>query len=270
MIGQTENVGYLSSLAELPHFIIVFGPKGSGRKTLLFEEYRRRGLKPMAIDGKVDAIRDAIALATNGSGRFAFVLDSADFSANTAGSLLKITEECPKNAWFSLIAEARNLVLPTLISRGVALQMAPYSQAEYEEYAQSLAQYGATKEDVDRASQYCGTFGDMFSMVALPDKGASLAAFAEKVVDNILNVSLENALLIPQSIGMRGETDKHNPSLFLSAVLAKISTMPSHPVTLRMARATAKARGLLANKGLNKQMVFDQWIMEMRGEPRWN
>lgn len=270
MIGQTENVAYLQSLEELPHFVIVFGPKGSGRKTLLFEEYQRRGLRPTAVDGKVDAIREAIAIASNGSGRFAFVLDAADFSANTAGSLLKITEECPKNAWFALIAEARNLVLPTLISRGVAIQMSPYSESEYEEYVASLGAYGVGPKDAERAVKYCGTFGDMFSLLTLPDKGEGLMAFAEKVVGNILGVTLENALLIPQSLALRGEPDKHRADLFLSAVLAKLGDLPQTRDTLRMSRATSKARRLWANKSLNKPMLIDAWIMEMRGEPRWN
>lgn len=266
MIGQRENVSYLASLAELPRFIVALGPKGSGRKTLLSEEFSRRGIPSMPLDGKVDTLREAIALANQRAVQMAFVVDASDFSANSAGTLLKVAEETPKGTWFSLIAESRQLVYPTLLSRALVIEMSPYSREEFAEYSKSLSDYGVDPDEARALSAYCQTLGDLFSLATLPDHGASLVAFADKVLNNVLSVPLHNALMIPSHLALRNEEDRHRPDLFLNVLSAKLSAYPSDDVTIRMAKATSKARSLLANKGLNKQMVMDAWVLDMRGE----
>ena len=270
MIGQRKNIEYLSSLRELPHFSVVLGPKGSGRKTLLSEEFGRRGISLMPIDGKVDSLREAEAIANQGGIRTAFLVDASDFSANSAGTLLKVAEETPSWTWFALIAESRQLVYPTLLSRALVIEMEPYSANEFSQYASSLSEYGVTKEEAESLSPYCRTFGDLFSLATLPDHGASLIAFAELTLNNILSVPLHNALMIPSHLALRNESDKHRPDLFLNAIAAKLSAYQADDAVIAMAKATADARSNLANKSLNKQMVLDKWVLDMRGSVEWN
>ena len=270
MIGQLKNVSYLSSLRELPRFIVVLGPKGSGRRTMLREEFSRRGAEMAQIDGKVDSLREAIALANQRAMPTAFAVDASDFSANSAGTLLKVAEETPAGTWFALIAESRSLVYPTLLSRALVLEMAPYSREEFEQYSGTLSEYGVTAEEASALSSYCQTFGDLFSLVSLKDHGASLLAFADLVLNNIASAPLHNALMIPSHLALRDKSEGHRPDLFLNVVSAKLSAYPSDPATIRMARATSEARSLLSNRGLNRQMVMDEWVFRMRGEPGWN
>lgn len=270
MIGQKNNKAYLSSLSELPHFTVVLGPKGSGRRTLLGEEFSSRGIPLTEVDGKVDSLREAVSMAFQRGGRNAFLLDSADFSANSAGTLLKVAEDTPNGSWFALIAESRSSVYPTLLSRALVIEMEPYSSDDFAEYAKSLSRFGVSVEEALSLSSYCRTFGDMFSMASLPDHGASLIAFAEKVMNNILSVPTHNALMIPSYLALRNEAGKFRPDLFLNAVSGMVECLPAGESSIRMAKATAKARSLMSNKGLNKQMVMDEWVMSMRGEKGWN
>lgn len=268
MIGQDKNVNYLSQMAELPHFLIVLGAKGSGRKTLLREQYALHGVGVSLIDGKVDAIRAAIEVATNGNGRYAFVLDSDDFSATSAGALLKITEECPSNAWFALVAPSRQAVLQTLQSRGTIIEMSPYSKDDFAEYAKTLVAYGATQGDVDVVYQHCETFGDAFRLISMPDKGRGLLGFANSIVDNVRKVPLHNALKIPFRVDAKGNNqDKYPPDLLLTMVLHVAgSANPPTEGSIAIVRATSWALGLLQNKSVNKAMLMDAWVMRMRGD----
>lgn len=272
MIGQRKNVAYLTSLREMPHFTIVFGARGSGRKTLLREAFAHHGVQCVVIDGKVDAIRAAIDVATNGNGKYAFLLDSDDFSNTSAGALLKITEECPNNAWFALIAPSRQSVLQTLQSRATIIDMEPYSKEDFAQYAETLGKLGATEADVARVYQYCETFGDAFRVIAMEDRGEGIVAYAQSVVANVGRVPLHNALKIPMFMDAKGESaDKYPADLLLTMVLHICGeTNPPTQDSMRILKATNWALGLWQNKSVNKQMLLDAWVMKMKGEPQWN
>jgi len=272
MIGQAKNIAYLSRLRELPHFLIALGARGSGRKTLIRQAFAERGVECLVIDGKVDAIRAAIEVATNGNGRYAFLLDSDDFSNTSAGALLKITEECPSNAWFALVAPSRQAVLQTLQSRATIIEMEPYSQADFAEYAKTLAQYGATEADVARAKEHCETFGDAFRLIAMPDKGEGIVAFAKLIVESAPNVPLHNALKIPMRVDLKGTDPEKWPADLLLTIVLHVSGGVNPPTkeSLRVLKATNWALGLLQNKSINKQMLMDAWVMKMNGVRPWN
>lgn len=272
MIGQAKNLAYLRQLRELPHFLIVLGARGSGRKTLVRQAFGERGVECLVIDGKVDAIRAAIEVATNGNGRYAFLMDADDFSNTSAGALLKITEECPGNAWFALVAPSRQAVLQTLQSRSTMLEMEPYSQADFAEYAKTLAEYGATEADVARVKAHCETFGDAFRLIAMPDKGVGLVEFANLVVQSATEVPLHNALKIPMRVDLKGtDPEKWPPDLLLTTVLhVSGGVNPPTEGSLRVLKATNWALGLLQNKSINKQMLLDAWVMKMNGAWPWN
>lgn len=256
MIGQVELKEKLNSQivnSTFPRCSIIVGQRGSGKRTLA--KYIADELKAQCVitDGKIDEVRQVIKLANSSHTKTVYVFADADKMSNNAeNALLKLLEEPPNNAYIIVTVQAEEKLLPTIRSRGVIYHMQPYTPNEIIEY------HG---EANDIIKQVCETPGDVDLLVRSGID--TVYSYAELVADNIGEVTGANALKIGSKIAFKDEEDKIDILTFFKTFLGvcynRIDTQYAEWILI-----TLNSMQQLTIKGVNKSMLFDDWVLSCR------
>ena len=271
MIGQrelVERIGGQISRGRYPRFSILIGDKGSGKKTLARNIAQMLGAICAMADIKADAIREVIELAYKVTDTTVYVIPDCDnMSSASANALLKVTEEPPKNAYFILTCENDENLLQTIKSRGVTYMLEPYTYEDKCDYL-DLHENRPKEDDVEFILEVASNIGDVVQMLDM-----NIPAFKDYVtlvIDNIAEVSGSNAFKIGDKVALKDEEDKYPLKLFWKAFNALcVDKMFKEDDTLRFARAigiTGDYSQQLNIRGINKQMLFDNWVLSIREE----
>ena len=273
MIGQRElinKIGNQIGRDRFPRFSIFIGESGSGKKTLA-KELTRLGLKVSGIsfsDIKADSIREVIKSAYSIEEPMLYVIADCDnMSSASANALLKVTEEPPHNAYFVLTCESADNLLQTIKSRGVTYMLEPYTYEDKCDYIDTNEKR-PSEENVEFILEVASSIGDVKTMLTM-DMDA-FREYVHLVIDNIAEVSGSNAFKIGDRIAFKDEDSKYSLRLFwkaFNAVCVDRMTQSSDP--LKYARAIAITGDSLSQlniRGINKQMLFDTWTIQIREE----
>lgn len=270
MMGQNDILEQFGQmLDDFPKFIILVGMKGSGKKTLAHEVYKMLANHDtadeyMLEDTKVDTIRSMISDAKKVIKPTLYIIPDADKMSNAAkNSMLKITEEPPRNAYFILTLENESNALETIKSRGQIYKMKPYSPETIHEYAKT--QGIKSLEETEIVLDICETPGEVdvlkkTGIIALYD-------YVAKVIDNIAMVSGSNAFKIADKIALKDEQDKYDLRLFWKAFMKVCSDRIRTEKDVKYAHAikiTSHYMQQLNITGINKSSTFDLWILDIR------
>ena len=281
MIGQTELLNRISgqiSRNKFPRFSILIGEKGSGKKELAYAIAKPLNLAITFVDTKVDTIREVIDNAYKIDLPILYVIADCDnMSSAAANALLKVTEEPPKNAYFILTCENADNLLQTIKSRGVTYMLEPYSyedKCDYIDYQGSKHQRYFFEEDEEFVLEVASNIGEVELFMSAYDKDphaiTDFKEYVNLVIDNIAEVSGSNAFKIGEKIALKDEEDKYNLKLFWKAFNAIcVDRMTAGDDPLRYARAiaiTGDYSQQLNIRGINKQMLFDNWLLSIREE----
>ena len=262
MIGQKILLKMLElQIAEntFPRFLILVGQKGSGKKTMCKVIADKLNCTIYTLeDIKVDTIRKMIQDCYKLVNDTVYIIPDADnMSIAAKNALLKVTEEPPNNARFIMTLESENNTLDTVRSRGTIYRMESYTPDEIYEYAKS---YSHDNEEI--VKELCETPGDVDIFYKT---GADFYIFVEKVVDNIAAVSLGNALKIAEQIAFKDEDDKYDLKLFLKAFQKICASKYREGIKyLSAIRVTAETLADLRITGINKNALFDMWVLNIR------
>lgn len=274
MIGQRNLLKLINTMINentFPRFSVIQGVDGSGKNLIVqhISIYMNYGLIEM--DNTVDSVRSAMEQAYRTTVPIIFYFRNADTMSQSArNALLKVTEEPPNNAYFILTVVNLDSLTDTIRSRANVFYMEPYTHYELNEY---LAPYD-DGFDKKLALEVCETPGDID---LLYKNGAEkLYNFVEKVMDNIAEVSVANALKIANSIAF-SETDenKFDLALFWKVVIMYYCNEFTADVkNMSVEELRTKARIVMSTKecidmitktrGINKRNVFDIWILDVR------
>lgn len=274
MIGQREllnKIGGQIGRGKFPRFSILIGEKGSGKKELAKNIAQMSGHPAwIAPDIKVDTIRNIIETCYKADLPVFYVIPDCDnLSSAAANALLKVTEEPPKEAYFILTCENEDNLLATIRSRGVTYMLEPYSYEDKCDYVNQV--YDMSKwsdEEEEFALDTATTPGDIDYLwsTSLP----SFIDYVNLVIDHISEVQDSNAFKIGEKIALKDEEDKYNLRLFWKAFnVLCVSKMRKSTDPLKYARAIAVTGDYsqqLNIKGINKQMLFDNWVIAIREE----
>ena len=261
MIGQCNLQSRIEQLIEngtFPRFSIFVGPKGSGKKTLLLEMFEGIYLE----DNKVESVRKMIDMVYK-IGNRTFIMPDADTMSNAAkNALLKVIEECPNDNYFIMTLEDENNTLETIRSRGTVFYMDRYTPDEiasyfYEEYH---ANNGKPEEEIIRA--ICETPGDVDLLSNIDNKNyiADFYEYVQLVVDNIAEVSLANAFKIPSKVALKEDAEGYDLRLFWKAFMKVCFDVGKYNGIYTTAMYLQKLRV----KGINRSMLMDNWVLEIR------
>lgn len=275
MIGQKNLIEKINSFDKLSRFSIFVGQKGSGKKTLLIEYvYPMLKAQDYSIyivqDIKIDSIREMISDAYKMHKVLFVITDADNMSIGAKNAMLKIVEECPNDNYFIMTLEDENTTLNTIRSRATIYHMDTYSKEELKEYADAIEK---NMSHVD----ICETPGDINLLYAMNPDG--FYEYVIKVVDNIAKVSGSNSFKIAEMIAFKQEDEeKYDLKLFWKAFIKEcmnranellIENKSQEGIDYMIgARDTSRALRRLLTRSINRQMLFDKWILDIREDWR--
>lgn len=245
-----------------PRFIIITGPKGSGKKVLA--DYIAREMSALKVDvnNGVDDVREAIAQAYKTSIKTVYIFSDTDkMSVQAKNALLKVTEEPPRKSVFIMTVEDVNGTLGTLKSRGTVISMEPYTFNELRNFS-----------DNEKICTIATNPGEVLELSKLNID--EFIAYCEKVLDNIATVTGVNAFKIANAFKFKeDQEDGYDPILFLNCVLfiyagrvikaPALSTVEQNKY-VRAMWACSECKQELRMTGVKKDSTFDMWILKMR------
>ena len=268
MIGQhnlQSRIEYLIVNNEFPRFSIFVGPKGSGKKTLVNWIYQRFGSGILSnIGTSVDSVRLSIAQSytIRGSQVIYLFADADNMSPAAKNALLKVTEEPPNDCYFIMTLEDENNTLETIRSRGTIFHMERYTPDEIFEYYWSLEgsdlMTHGIPNDAELVRELCETPGDVQTLVKMGVQ--EFYDYVRLVADNIAQVSLANAFKIPSKVALKDGAEGYDLRLFWKAFM-KLCIEEHRPDVVTI---TSLQLQKLRIKGINREMLMDSWIVEVR------
>ena len=256
MIGQRNLQSRVDRLLHefntFPNFSIFVGPRGSGKKTFLKENFDGIYLE----DNRVDSIRKMIDMVYKVKNKIFIMTDTDTMSSASQNALLKVVEECPNDNKFILTLEDENNILETIRSRATIFQMDRYTPDEIYQYACDFAH--CDTESYKLFTSICDTPGDVDILKKMGSK--EFYDYVKLVVDNIAEVSLANAFKIPSKVALKDDVEGYDLKLFWKAFM-KVCFENNR---LNGIYVTARYLQKLRIRGVNKQMLLDSWILEIR------
>ena len=272
-IGQRKAKEFVKQRKYLPNSTLIIGGKKSGKATFARYIAEELGYDCIFIDNKVDSIRDMIELSSSLASPTLFVVRASGMSIGAKNSLLKVTEEPPKNVHICMLAYTEGDVLDTLISRSWVIPLLPYSTDEVTYY---LERFVKSSIDITQLAQSFSSPGQVQYLVQAQGKEA-LALYLEKVqffYDNIFEASSSNALKIVDWFKLK-DTDTRDdaliPELFLEIAMNYIGyenrkVTDTHVLLANygLLKLLSKCLGTVSSKGKNKLFALNKLIKEVQ------
>ena len=269
MIGQRNLQKQLNDLIEnnkFPRFAVFVGAKGSGKKLIadtISKQLTTYQIK--AVDLSVGTIREIIQEAYKQRESCCYILADADtMSLAAKNALLKVTEEPPNNSYFIMTLEDINNTPETIKSRATVFNMETYTQSEIVEFYTRQFPKG-TKEEKELVKSICTTMGE--AMLFVSQKPVEFINYIKSVYENINEVSGANSFKIANRISLKEDAEGFDLELFWKCFI--LYCMNEYKATKEQAhierlKITSKYLRQLKTKGINKQMLFDCWILDIR------
>lgn len=248
-----------------PRFIILSGGRGCGKTTIA--KYVAQKIGAMAEVGtKVDDVREMIATAYKVQDPTAYLIKNAEkMSASAENSLLKVTEEPPRQAYIILTVEDTSKLLATIRSRGTVLKVEPYNKDEIEKYARNLPK-AFTEVEIDIIRELCTTPGQVNEIIDL--NLIEFWNYVKLVLDNIPTASGVNCFKIALKMKFKEDGEGWDPIFFMRSIIAYALQKARESNDCRLYSHTiacsSKYIAEMQINGINKLATFDHYILEMR------
>ena len=266
MIGQTHAKALLRGLSIIPQFIIVSGPTGSGKSLFIQELCKTRlNCEPIEISS-IDDVRGICEAAVDLQAPTAYVLSTFDtVNFRTKEAILKLCEETPKYVYIFIETVSSSSLKQTLLSRAFLFNLEPYSTEELKRYCLTLE--NATETEIENIINVFNTPGNIKRAQQLGSQ--TFLSFCNKVANFIGTAPLGNALKISSSLKLKNDSPGYDLDLFFNAV-SYYALINRDQIGLDTAYNIIKASSkitqqLLQVNSLNKQMLFDSWLLSIRG-----
>lgn len=268
MIGQEKLFSRLEKLVlknKFPHFVILVGPSGSGRKTLAEQVHKWFDNSVYTVRGvSVDDIRQLITDSNKMSGtpNICLIPDADGMSIQAKNALLKIAEEPPKDTYIIMTLEDINNTLETIKSRATVFTLDVYTVPQLIEYAH-LKHY----DNIDIIKDVCETPGEI-DLLCTYDVD-EFYKFVKKTVDNIAVASGANVFKLANKLKLKDMEEGYDLKLFFKMFIKICSDIYFQTEDDRYMNGMIITGTYLKDlriKGISKQGVVDLWILDMRKE----
>lgn len=289
MVGQKQLKNLIKNLIEngtFPRFSILVGEQGSGTAVfanailIMLQEKYSNVIGIQLPDVKAETVRECTSDIYKFSGmtNVIMIIDADNMSNAAKNALLKVTEEPPNDTYFIMTLEDENNTLETIRSRGTIFHMDRYTPDEIFEYYWSLEGSNIMSHgmpnDAELVRELCETPGDVNTLVEMGVQ--EFYDYVQLVVDNISEVQLANSFKIPSKVALKDDAEGYDLKLFWKAFIKVCMERSFDDIedkfeeaehTTRMisaAQITSRYLSSLRVKGINKQMLMDNWIIDIR------
>lgn len=258
MIGQHTLLGTIDKYIDtntLPRFLIVCGERGSGKKQVVNYLVDKANVKCLQFGTSINDVRTIIDSCYKvQSPTIYFIPDADGMSTNAKNALLKVTEEPPNKAYIVMTVEDINNMLDTIRSRATILNMDRYSASEITEYA----------GDIDIIVKVCQTPGQVDMVKGFGTK--EFYDYVKKVIDNLETVSIANIFKVADKVALKEEAEGYDLKLFWQAFneICLENLFGGDKVYAQCIKITSYYLSQLNTKSINKTMLFDNWLMEVK------
>ena len=262
MIGQNAIMNSLQNRIDegsLPQFIILYGEKGSGKTLIAKELAKMLGYNLYVSDNSMDNVQEVLNTAYISRYKSVYVFNADEMTVHCKQSLLKVTEEPPKNAIFVLkCSNDRNLPV-TLANRGQILSLKWYSNEELQEFYETL------EHKDERILKYCSTPGQMLEI----DRSdpTKFFDFCELIRDNIANVTEVNALKCTEHFKLKRDGDGFDGETVLQVLRNMFYDIAIETRSHAYGDAyehTVQALSDYNIQGMSRKMIIDHLIINLR------
>lgn len=264
MIGQNKLLSLIDNQLlnnVFPRFSILVAPKGYGKKTLALEIAKSLCYYPTLVtDTSIGNLRSIIEMAyTTLDSQVYIITDCDSMSMASKNCLLKVLEEPPNNAYFIMTIVSEHNLLPTIKSRGTIYRFDPYTTQELSSYIK-IKSYNVD----DRIFDIVDCPGDIDLVMSIGIN--ELYNYTELVLDNIEKVSDANAFKIANKLALKKDTEGIDLGVFWNtfrALCIKHNEEDRNKYYTGLL-ITNRYANQLGYKTLNKQYLFDGWLLNIR------
>lgn len=265
IIGQTNVINILNKFDKntFPRFSIVSGLRGSG-KSLIIKYIADNILKTeINLVSSISDVRQICIDAPTFTSYRLYVLndfDSMNFRAKE--SILKLCEDTPNNLYIIIETNSLENIKQTLISRANVIQLQNYSNDELSDYCHTLDDF--KPEELEYLLAAFKTPGDILR--AHNCGILELYSFCYKILTNIFSANMFNAMNISNKLKLKSDSQGYDLDLFFTILMHCAKFYLDMDSAENFINITSKTLTKLNNvKSLNKLMLFDAWLFEIRG-----
>lgn len=275
MIGQGKILKWVdNNIDTFPHFIILVGPNGCGKRSLSKVIANKLSLVYTECEIRAEAVREVIDTSYQSHTKVLYCFADADnMKAAAKNAMLKITEEPPQDAYFCLTVCDDSSLLDTIRSRAYVLTMQEYSIDEIFHYYWTLDNTPylthGNPNDAEIVSQICSTPGEVNKILSYGVE--DFYEYVKLVVDNIAYVEPANAFKSSNKLAIKTD-DGYDLGLFFKCFvwvcIDRLNTNNLEEVIhyCKGVIVTTTILNEVGRMGINKQQLYDKWVFNIRKE----
>ena len=260
LVGQERLKRFVSSWDVPPRLTILSGDLGSGRNTAIGHICGKFGYDVIEAPVRAEDMRELIATSYTLPGpTFLVARDGADMSPACVASLLKATEEPPRNAYF--IIRTSGAVIETLRSRAFLYEMSPYTDDEIRRYCSD----NGNAAIYDRYGKVIRSIGQARKFLSSPVD--DISEYCILIADHIGDTCIGNVLKITSRLNMTDSvSDKWDITVFLAILerqfLERLKAVRKDEFFQAMF-AIQRLRNDLRTNGIDRQCLFDNFLVDL-------
>lgn len=269
MIGQSSIIGKFNTFDKLPSAMILIGPTGSGKKTLLKTLTSMLWVDIVHINKVLsDELKSELYSHSN---KCIVAIDLTlpmQYKQNIAiqNSILKFAEETPKNFKLIILANDESSLLNTLLNRCYIQKLDEYSKRELFLIAKdnNLISY---KTYSDKEFEYM-----KYPIDILLDLSLNMLNSMESLVDTIFSsigkANISNTLSISKKIDFNGDNnDLYNLNIFMNIFNYKLLNLLKTSYDIKY-YDTFKLFNILqrdiTKANINKSYLFEKFLLDIK------
>lgn len=243
-------------LNNFPHFIVLIGERGSGKRTVAKYIASKLSLIYSECEISTEAVRDVIDIAYKSTTKVLYTFVDADnMKVQAKNAMLKITEEPPENAYFCLTISDDSTMLDTIRSRARVLYLQTYTPEDLQSYYltkrhsgnKMICNIATVPGDIDKLLEYGSEFYDYVLLVA----------------DNIAEVESANAFKSSNKLALKND-EGWDLKLFWKVFLYICKDRIKNEGWADAIVVTCTYLNKVDNMGVNKQQLYDMWVLDIR------
>ena len=273
MIGQKRIIDKVNRWKEVPRFLIFNGYKYCGKKELAKYIASKFNLQLILIGNKIDEIRNMIKLANEYDTHIIFLIDDGNkMSLGAENTLLKITEEAPNNTHIILTVENKDLLLPTIISRGEVFNFQDYLLEDFNEYMHNKNLIDSNANITENMRM---TYPNLGYVDLLPmNQVEELGLFCNKISKYIRQANGASAFKIQEKIKLKEEEEGYDLFQFIYCLKnvcynnllesVKTNNELEYKYQLAYVQILTTLERMMTNPLFNKSYILDKLIIDFK------